>query len=125
MKNNIKHVMWNYQMEMVLFDEIDILDSEFDIEKIEVKYTAKFYDKYARDWDGLFYDGSAFNDIAKSDRGREVQFGSVDEIISLVPEARKHHRDISSVMIERFISLIGSNDELILFMSVGKRSIEV
>ena len=125
MKNNINHVLWKYQIEMVLFDEMDILDSEFDIKKIEVKYTAKFYDKYLKDWDGFFYDGCAFNDIAESDRGGEAQFDSVDEIISLFPEARKHHSDTSSVMIERFVSLIGQNDELILFMSVGKRSIEI
>ena len=111
-----------------LFDEIDVLDSAFEYEKMEVKYTADFYDKYLRDYDGFYYDGcnvEPFKNIATSDRGSEVYFDSVEEIINLIPDAIKYDKDTTNILIERFVSFLDENDEIILYMSVGRRDIEV
>lgn len=111
-----------------LFDEIDVLDSEFEYSKIEIKYLATFYDKYLRDYDGFYYDGcnvEPFKNVSTSDRGSGVFFDSVQEIIDIVPDARNYHKDTTTILIERFVSFIDEDDEIILYMAAGKKDIEI
>lgn len=111
-----------------LFDELDILDAGFEYEKTEIKYTATFYDKYSKDYDGFYYDGcnvEPFKNVSNSDRGSDKYFDSVQEIIDILPEAKKYHKDTTDILIERFVSFLDENDQIILFMKVGQRSIEV
>ena len=111
-----------------LFDGIDILDAEFEFEKIEIKYTATFYDKHLRDWDGFYYDGcnvEPFKDKATSDFGNQARFDSIQEIIDLIPDAKKYHKDTTTILIERFVSFVDEDDEIILYMAVGRQDVEI
>lgn len=111
-----------------LFDEIDILDAEFEYEKMEVKYTATFYDKNLKNYNGFYYDGcnvEPFKNVSNSDRGSEVFFDCIQEIINLIPDARNYHKDTTNILIERFVSFVDKNDEIILYMSIGKRDVEI
>ena len=112
----------------ISFDEIDVLDVGFEFEKIEVKYTATFYDKHTSDWAGFYYDGcnvEPFKDKATSDFGNQKQFDSIQEIIDLIPDARNYHKSTTHVLIERFVSFVDSADEIILYMAVGRQAVEV
>lgn len=111
-----------------LFDEIDVLDAGFEYEKTEVKYTATFYDKYLKDYEGFYYDDcnvEPFKNVSNSDRGSEVFFDCIQEIINLIPDARNYHKDTTNILIERFVSFVDKNDEIILYMFVGRRDIEI
>ena len=112
----------------VSFNEIDVLDSAFEYEKMEVKYTAGFYDKYLRDYDGFYYDGcnvEPFKNKATSDFGDQTRFDSVEEIINLIPDAIEYHKDTTNVLIKRFVSFIDENDEIILYIAAGQIHIEI
>lgn len=112
----------------VSFDEIDVLDVGFEFEKIEIKYTATFYDKHLRDWDGFYYDGcnvEPFKDKATSDFGNQARFDSIQEIIDLIPDAKKYHKDTTTILIERFVSFVDEDDEIILYMAVGRQDVEI
>jgi hypothetical protein len=111
-----------------LFDEVDVLDAKFEYKKTKVKYTAKFYDKHLRDWEGFYFDEcniELFKDIATSDIGNEKEFDSIQEIIDLIPYAKKYHKDTTHVLIERFVSFVDEDDEIILYMAAGKRDLEI
>lgn len=127
-KDQAKKDMKNYKNDQFIFDEIDVFGAEFDYEKMEIKYKVTFYDKYLKNYEGFYYDGcnvEPFKDISTSDRGNEVYFDSVQEIIDLIPNAIEYHKDTTSIIIERFISFIDEDDEIILYMAVGKRDIEI
>jgi hypothetical protein len=108
-----------------LFDKIEILDLEFNCDKIKIEYTAQFLDEN-KSYSGFYYDGcnaDPFKDVATSDIGEQERFDSVQEIIDLIPDAIEYHNDTSKVLVERFVSFIDENDDLILFMTVGSRTI--
>jgi hypothetical protein len=66
-----------------------------------------------------------FKNVATSDQGKQYQYDSIDEIINLIPEAKKYHEEITDIVIERYIQLIDEDDTVLFFIKAGLRMIEV
>ena len=120
-----------------LFDDIEILLDEtpthlaywFDsVHETKTYYTATFHDKFAPGYEGFYYDGcnvEPFKNVATSDQGKQYQYDCIDEIINLIPEAKKYHEEITDIVIERYIQLIDEDGTVLFFIKAGLRMIEV
>ena len=113
-----------------LFDEIDVLDygSKYIYEEMTTEYRAIFYDRHLKDYDGFYYDAcnvEPFKDVSTSDPGCAFIFDSVQQIIDTLPDAVNYHKDTTTILIERSVRFVDENDETILYLNIGSRTIEI
>ena len=113
-----------------LFDQIDVLDygSKYIYEEMTTEYRATFYDKHLKDYDGFYYDAcnvAPFKNVSTADPGCAFIFDSVQEIIDILPDAINYHKDTTTILIERSVAFVDENDETILYLNVGSRTIEI
>jgi len=85
-----------------LFNEINVIDiGPYDYMKIH--YTASFYDEpIGKNWDGFYYNGKDFEDMIDGVKcGGEICFNSTEEIIDLIPRAKKYNKKTAHIYIRR------------------------
>ena len=95
------------------FDEINVIDVGYEYEEMRIEFRASFNDTNYK----FYYNGDDFDDL--DDYGGEVYFNSIEEIIDLIPEAKKYHKNTTHIFIHRVVTFVDKEDDIILLMEVG------
>ena len=101
------------------FDEINVIDVGYAYEEMRIEYRASFNDTNYK----FYYNGDDFDDMdyygcVVTGIG-EVYFNSIEEIIDLIPEAKKYHKNTTHIFIHRVVTFVDKKDDIILLMEVG------